>query len=65
MLKQNVAKGRNKPIVDVFKICVKLWRCGEETNVAQAYRRQGGLGAESPAIGGYGDFLKIFVIFWK
>ena len=33
--KQDVAKaGRIKPKINVFKICVKLWRHGEETNVS-------------------------------
>ena len=35
--KQNVAKGGElKPKVNVFKICVHLWRLDEETNVTQA-----------------------------
>ena len=42
---QEVAKeGRLEPKVNVFKICVKLWRCGEETNETQTYHRRG-LGA--------------------
>ena len=32
--KQDVAKGEElEPKPNVFKICDKLWRCGEETNV--------------------------------
>ena len=33
--KQDVAKGGLEPKVDVFKICVKLWGRGEETNVTK------------------------------
>ena len=34
--KQDVAKGGGlEPKVDVFKICVKLWGGGEETNVTK------------------------------
>ena len=33
---QDVAKGgKFEPKVDVFKICVKLWERGEETNVTK------------------------------
>ena len=36
--KQNVAKLRGfEPKVNVFKKYVKLWRCGEETNVTQTF----------------------------
>ena len=39
--RQDVAKGEGLlPQFSVLKICVKLWRRGEETNVTQTYHRQ-------------------------
>ena len=41
MRKQNIAKGGGlEPKVKVFKICVKLWRRGEVTNITQIYPRR-------------------------
>ena len=38
--KQDVVEGEGlEPKVNVFKICVKFWRRGEETNVNQTYQR--------------------------
>ena len=40
--KQDVAKGGGfQPKVNAFKICVKLWRREEETNVTQTCHRRG------------------------
>ena len=42
MRKRYVAKrGGLESKVNAFKICAKLWRHGEETNVTQTYNRQG------------------------
>ena len=39
--KQNAVKREGlEPKVNVFKICVKLWRCGEESNVIRTCHRQ-------------------------
>ena len=45
--KQYVAKGEGlKPKVNVFIICVKFWRRGEETNVTQTHHRRGSEGGD-------------------
>ena len=47
--KQDVVKGEGlESKVNVFKICVKLWRRGEETNATQTYHRPGS-GGEVPS----------------
>ena len=52
--KQDVAEGRGlEP-----KICVKFWRCGEETNVTQV-----GSGEGHPAAGGYEKLFENFCNF--
>ena len=45
-----------------FKIFVKLWKRGEETNVTQTIE-EGGLGSGSPEAGGYGRILFHFYNF--
>ena len=63
VLKQDVAEGRGfEPKVNVFEICVKLWRRGEKTNATHAIT-DGGLGAGHQAAGGYGKFFKNFCNF--
>ena len=55
--KQDVAKGGElEPKVNVFKLRVKSWRRGEETNVTQTYHRRGS-GSEAR---GYERFFENF-----
>ena len=56
--KQDVSEGREFELkVNVVKICAKLWRHGEETNVTQTIT-DGGLGAGLPGAGGYGKVFE-------
>ena len=61
MCKQNVGKGgRLEPKVCVFRICVKLWRRGEETYLSQTYNRRGCGGRGLLLLKAIGDCLKFF-----
>ena len=44
--------------VNVFEICVKLWRRSEETNVTQTYHRW-------ESVGGSPNRRRLWVIVWK
>ena len=61
--KQNVAKrGGLEPKVNVFQICVNLWRHGEKTNLPQTYHRRKCLGRGFQLPETMCDCLEIFVI---
>ena len=63
MRKQDVTKGGgHESKVNVFKIDVKLWRRGEETNLTQTIT-DGDLGTGPPAAGGYGQIFENFCNF--
>ena len=61
--KQDVAEeGGLEPKVNVFKIGIKSWRCGEETDAIQTIT-DGDLGTGPPAAGGYGQLFGNFCNF--